>query len=54
MGRHPGRSNRDKRERALAKLIRAGAADLVIAVQQGELTAAEAYDRYLERKGTQR
>lgn len=43
-------SRKDRAVRALDKLIAAGAADLVIAVQRGEMTAEEAYERYLERR----
>ncbi len=44
-------SREDRGVRALEKLIAAGAADLVIAVQRGELTAEEAYERHLDTKG---
>ncbi|MGV0066975.1 hypothetical protein ACRU44_04495 [Mycobacterium colombiense] len=41
-------SRKERGFRALEKLIAAGAADLVIAVQRGDLTAEEAYEKHLE------
>ncbi len=43
-------SRKDRGVRALEKLIATGAADLVIAVERGELTADEAWEAWQQQR----